>query len=48
MALDHDKIAPFHQPKRFALAKVIRKAGKGATIDCNTISKKDTIAAYIP
>ena len=45
MALDQDRIAPCHHPKRFALAKVMRKAGRGAMTDCSTISPKDTAAA---
>ena len=43
MALDHESKAPFTQPNRPALAKVIIKAGKGAAIDCKIINKNDTI-----
>jgi hypothetical protein len=45
IALDHERIAPFHQPNIAALAKVIRKAGSGAATDWNTIRKKDITAA---
>ena len=48
MALAHDRIAPCHQPKRLALAMVMRKAGSGAMTDWNTISKNDTTAAAGP
>jgi len=48
MALDQDKIAPLTQPKSPAFAKVMMKAGNGATTDCNTISIKDTIGAHTP
>ena len=33
MAELQERMAPCHQPKRFALAKVIRKAGRGAAMD---------------
>ena len=48
MALDQDRMAPRHQPKRLALAKVIRKAGSGATMDWKTIRRKETAAAMVP
>ena len=45
MALDQERIAPFHHPKRFALAKVSRNAGSGAAMDWRIISIKETAAA---
>ena len=48
MALDQDRIAPCHQPKIAALAKVIKKAGRGATTEENTIRAKEMTAAVAP
>ena len=48
MALDHESMAPFTQPKSAAFEKVIKNAGKGATIDWNSINRKETMGAQIP
>ena len=48
MALDHERMAPCHQPKRFALAKVMRNAGSGAATDWNTIRQNESTAACLP
>ena len=40
MALDQERMAPCHQPKMAALAKVMRKAGRGAITEENTISRR--------
>lgn len=45
MELVHDRMAPCHQPKRLALAMVMRNAGSGAAMDWKTISRNDTTAA---
>ena len=45
MALDQESKAPFQKPKRAAFAKVIKKAGSGAMMDCNTIKRKEITAA---
>ena len=45
MALDQERMAPCHQPKMAALAKVMRKAGRGAITEENTISRKEITAA---
>ncbi|EHL07045.1 hypothetical protein HMPREF0322_02203 [Desulfitobacterium hafniense DP7] len=48
MALDQERMAPCHQPKIIALAKVIRKAGRGAATDWRSIRQKETTAAQGP
>ena len=46
--LVQEMIAPCHQPKTAALAKVNKNAGNGAIKDWNIISKKDTNTAQTP
>jgi len=45
MALLQESKAPFQKPNSAAFAKVIKKAGSGATTDCKTMSRKEIAAA---
>ena len=45
MAEDQERIAPCYQPKRLALAKVIKKAGNGAITACKTINSAEIAIA---
>ena len=45
IALLQERMAPCHQPKIAALENVIRKAGRGATTEENTINAKETAIA---
>ena len=48
MALNHDSAPPQKAPNRAAFARVIRKAGSGATIAWRIISANETSAACGP
>ncbi len=48
MALNHDSAPPQKAPNRAAFARVIRKAGSGATIAWRIISANETSALRPP